>query len=323
MSISAPHAPIGPSPLRRPGSIRRTTTIDTHWPDGYGMPMAMEGRARDLLSLADGTCAVVAAGGFSVLASVQREIMTIQVDPQLSAAQYLVGVRAGGASRRTLAAVLGEFEGTPLYQLLDDFPGASLVANWIWSQWPQDALTAFRRGPGPEMEGVCTGFATGSSALTSDAIGSRDNRNSARVASQVNPADLQGWHPFMAQAGPAMRRSRRLDLFADGDLLCADLGFQDSGSTPDGGRAAVHEYTVSATVDPHTMTLVSLRADPRVLPYPECPGAVANIARVVGQPVAALRQNVPGLLPGILGCTHLNDILRSLSDVPVLARFLR
>lgn len=28
--------PSGPAPVRRPGSIRRTSTIDMHWPDGPG-----------------------------------------------------------------------------------------------------------------------------------------------------------------------------------------------------------------------------------------------------------------------------------------------
>ena len=116
-----------------------------------------------------------------------------------------------------------------------------------------------------------------------------------------------------------MRRARRLDVWARNGLLQADLGFQDSGTHPDGGRVAVHEYAVSATIDPATMTIVALSADPRILPYAECPGAAANITRIIGQPVASMRNSVLDILPGTLGCTHLNDVLRSLSDLAVLA----
>ena len=42
--------PAGPAPVRRPGSVRRTSTIETTWPEGYGKPMLMQGRARDLLT---------------------------------------------------------------------------------------------------------------------------------------------------------------------------------------------------------------------------------------------------------------------------------
>ncbi len=55
----------------------------------------------------------------------------------------------------------------------------------------------------------------------------------------------------------------------------------------------------------------------------ECPGAARNVGRLVGTPVAALRENVLEMLPGTLGCTHLNDVLRALADVPKLAEALR
>ena len=169
------------------------------------------------------------------------------------------------------------------------------------------------------MEGVCTGFAPGSSALMPDGTPVLEYRSSASVGALVNPADPDGWHKLSEQTGIAMRRARRLDLWVDDGLLHVDLGFQDSGTAPDGGRVAVHEYVVTATVDPATMTVASLEADPRILPYRECPGATANITRLIGQPVASLRGSVLEILPGPLGCTHLNDVLRSLSDLATLA----
>jgi hypothetical protein len=169
------------------------------------------------------------------------------------------------------------------------------------------------------VEGICIGFAPGSSALLPDGTNLMKNQNFAPVGSLVNEADPDGWHPLGVQPSPTMRRARRLDIWAENGMLHADLGFQDSGTHPDGGRVAVHEYVVTATIEPATMTLVALSADPRILPYRECPGATANIARVIGLPIASMRVSVPEILSGTLGCTHLNDVLRSLSDVAVLA----
>jgi hypothetical protein len=45
-------------------------------------------------------------------------------------------------------------------------------------------------------------------------------------------------------------------------------------------------------------------------------------ARMVGQNVGEFRQAVLDTLAGTLGCTHLNDVLRALADVPTLARLL-
>ena len=43
---------------------------------------------------------------------------------------------------------------------------------------------------------------------------------------------------------------------------------------------------------------------------------------MIGEDVAKFRENVIETLPLTLGCTHLNDTLRALSDVPDLARNL-
>jgi hypothetical protein len=64
-------------------------------------------------------------------------------------------------------------------------------------------------------------------------------------------------------------------------------------------------------------------AEPRVLPYPECPGAAPNAVNIVGVPVAELRKEVLTRIRSIHCCTHLNDALRSLAEVPVLAASLQ
>jgi hypothetical protein len=88
-----------------------------------------------------------------------------------------------------------------------------------------------------------------------------------------------------------------------------------------GSRTAIHEYAVRMTVAGDG-TIAALTAAPLILPYRECPGAARNVGRLIGTQVAALRDSVLETLPGPLGCTHLNDVLRALADAPVLAKAL-
>jgi Protein of unknown function (DUF2889) len=50
--------------------------------------------------------------------------------------------------------------------------------------------------------------------------------------------------------------------------------------------------------------------------------AVANVGRLVGTPLTRLRTVVLERLRTTGGCTHLNDALRALAEVPILARHL-
>lgn len=323
--------PIGPAPRRRPGSVRRTSTIDTSWPGGFGTPMQMDGHARDLLTpIGGGAAVVLAEDRYSIVASQRREIESISVSPDRPQARELVGVRAGGESRAALSRIMADerIKGTPLYLILDDFAGASLVAGWAWSRWVDDiqALAEAKGLAGPSqrrarMEGVCTGFSPGSSAL----IGTRPNpmkdQNTARVPPLLRDDDPVGWHELGQQSGVGMRRARRIDVWHDGGGLAIDVGFQDSSTAPDGGeRIAIHEYHVTARAVGGQ--LCDLKIDARILPFQECPGAVLQAQRIVGTPLSQLREAVLEILPGTLGCTHLNDVLRSMAEVPVMAAHL-
>jgi len=316
----------GHAPLRRPGSIRRTTSIDSDWPEGWGKPWEMIGRARDLYTPADGSPAqVLAAAQFRLMSSPQREIMSLETDPDHPGVPGMIGVRAGAASRGALVEHMGDIVGTPLFQVLDDFAGASLVAGWIWTRWMDNWHE--RTGDGSKlarrsMVAICTGFAPGGSAFAPDGVTFNPNQSSAEVGPLEHPDDPLSWHTMPFQKGPQKRRSRRIDLWREGDVIRVDAAFQDSGSTPDGGRVAVHEYRVYAEVAAATGELLSLQALPMILPYAECPGASVKASRLVGTQTADLRQTVIDELRSTLGCTHLNDVLRALADVPALARQL-
>jgi hypothetical protein len=321
MLAPPPKSPAGPAPARQPGAVRRTTSIDVEWPDGHSGAMHVVGRARDVFTPAGAAITVLAEGAFEARIDAERRILALQSTPSPEGLQKLVGERAGGRLRGAIDAALpGERRnGTPLHLILDDIAGTSLIAPWAWSRWDPDWLEQLKaRKADPKFaaafnrENICSGLRTGSSGLSMAADG-------IDAGLLRDPADPAGWHEFPAAAGPGMRRARRIDISCD-DLIRIDAHFQDSATTPDGTRAALHEYRIRATADPATLILLSVEAEPRVLPFAECPAAAANVRRLVGKSLGEMRETVLEELRGIAGCTHLNDALRNLADVPVLVR---
>jgi hypothetical protein len=291
--------------------------------------MRLVGRARDVMTPKSGDSLVVCAeDGFTALLTPHRTIVAIEAEPARPALSRLVGGRGGGGLRRLIEEVVPEERrnATPLYLILDDISGSSLVAGWAWSQWDTDWLTAAARAAMKDVdlerairsrEGLCIGFAPDSSAFNPGA-----DRSGTRAPDLRHPEDPQGWHTFAVQNGSVgLRRARRIDVSLD-EVIIVDSAFQDSATTPDGGRAVVHEYRLSMTADPRSLRMLSVKAEPRVLPFVECPSAVDNITRLLDMPLPELREKVLAELRGIAGCTHLNDALRALADVPALMNYL-
>lgn len=304
--------------------MRRTSSIDVSWPDGHTGNRRLIGRARDIVTPPRGGAPIVrAADSFEASIDLNRTIVAIESEPARAALPRLVGERGGGHLREVLEHVVPEERrsATPLYLILDDISGVSLISSWAWSQWDPDWMAAARAAmQSTDVEkymknrvGICTGFAPGSSAF-----GLQPDRATARAPDLRNPDDPEGWHTFTHQEGRAgMRRARRIDVWVD-NVIMIDSAFQDSASTPEGMRAVIHEYRLTATADPRTFRLKSIEAEPRVLPFPECPGAAQNISRLIGSEMSRLRDTVLAELKGTLGCTHLNDALRALAEVPAL-----
>ena len=118
-----------------------------------------------------------------------------------------------------------------------------------------------------------------------------------------------------------MRRQRLIDVAGDNPLLVHAM-FRDSHKAIDGLETVLHEYSVEASVNPENMRVEACQALPHSLPWPECPEAAGSALRLVGEEVENLREFVRANLSGIGTCTHLNDLLRSMADVAVLARLL-
>lgn len=253
-----------------------------------------------------------------------REILTIRSSPGTPRLQELVGVRAGGYLRAALDEVCPEEKaaGTPLYLLLDDVAGTTLVAQWAFSDIARNiGPTTGNAKIMPVMRSICIGFRPGSSALDDEGR-ARADQNATRVQPLRNELDPRGWHAFPQLEGVNFRRARRIDVWREGGKLKVESHFQDSAGLPGtDDRMAVHEYLISATVGADGL-LEEIDARPGTLPYAACRVAPLNLSALIGAPVRSLRDEVLRRLKDTLGCTHLNDMARSLAEVPILARNL-
>src|ERR1700728_5048846 len=169
------------------------------WPDGMGTDLHLKGRARDLLTPADGGPSVVGEADLYAVTGPERDIRGIEADPAPAALGRLVGCRAGGNLRKAIATELpGEAaNGTPLRLLLDDLAGSTLISGFVFVRWldhlPEMREHFTKAPPNRQMVDICSGFQSGSSALRSD--GSIiHNQNTAHPGPLADPTDPLGWH---------------------------------------------------------------------------------------------------------------------------------
>jgi hypothetical protein len=102
--------------------------------------------------------------------------------------------------------------------------------------------------------------------------------------------------------------------------LAAEHHLRDTYADVD-GEIVMHEYIVAAKFDPGRR-LDAVDVDARVLPWHECPGAVASAQRIVGATLDELATRVRAELRGATTCTHLNSTLRTLADVCALDTYI-
>jgi hypothetical protein len=323
-----PSDPVATPPARRPGSVRRTSTVRMSWPDGIGTDLHLKGRARDLVTPVAGEPRVVAAADLYAVTGRERDIQRIESDPVVAGLERLVGCRAGSNLRAAIAAELPDEmeQGTPLHLLLDDLAGTTLISGYTFIRWadvfPEIGQRMKTGGTGRVMRDICAGFRDGSAAIRPDGTMSGLSQHTARTGRLDDPDDPLGWHTLDEAPEIGMRRARRIDVWAEDDVLEIDAMFRDSVWNPEGEEEVIHEYEIFGTADRASGVLRSVRAVPRVLPYSECPGAAPNAEWMAGAELRTLRTEVIQRLRNADSCTHLNDGLRSLAEVPVLATAL-
>lgn len=346
-----PPAPADPhrgTPPRAPGSARRTAHLNMTWPDGPDGEARIDAASRDLLTPGTGRGVPVGEAELRVTVGKGRILTGISAIPEPERLQELAGHSGGSGYRRLLREVLtaeaqeaqeaeeaeetGETgDGSPLHFLLDDMPGVTLVGPVVWRLWPEvagyvrrldDARARAAAGirSAEHMRDICSGFRGDGLPIQRMTSGEDPGHELVLARDLAQPDDPLAWHPVGEQpdGAPMMRRRRLVDVAVGPELVITSL-FRDSVWGPDRAERCVHEYGLRATADPATMRLTAIRADPRVLPFGTCPSAGDNVDLLLGEPLGTLRDRVIELIAGTDGCTHLNDALRALEAVPVLA----
>ncbi|MGD9796588.1 MAG: DUF2889 domain-containing protein, partial [Acidimicrobiia bacterium] len=314
------------TPPRQPGSVRRTTPLDGLHPEGPGRPSLLVLRARDLRTATDGTATVLGEVEVRLRVDAAAGVLAVDADPVEARLEGLLGANPFVGWRRTVDELLPDHrdDRTLLYLVLD------AVAAWYGlssfglagAARPEGAAPPGRPGRSIDLASrvdLCAGWQEGGTLLQL----MRSGQSGAEFVRPPAPAleppdDPLAWHDTDPLPPFASRRRRRLDLL-DGDPLGVDAMFRDSSVDADGTEGVLHEYTVSAAVDPATFRVVAADAVPRALPYQECPQAVASAGQLVDRDVRGLRREVGRELRGITTCTHLNELYRTFADIGALA----
>ncbi|MEQ8716296.1 MAG: DUF2889 domain-containing protein [Acidimicrobiales bacterium] len=305
------------TPARVPGSLRRTSSIDIVRRDGEAIGL---GRARDVRTTADGGIEMLASAEVRHRANeTTRRILEISVEPTLDGVDSLVGLTLGSRFRADAHDLLvhGPWDGHPLVLLLDDLPAARFISSYALAR--RGGQLHFHQPDQVEMRAdLCAGWARDGAAFI--ALESR-GMQMVPVGPVAEPLrrgdDPAGWHELRLLPPNSMRRSRRLDVTpGGGDTWGVDAYFRDGHIEDDGREIVLHEYSLTASVDGDVVTAIDVT--PGTLPHVDCPAALDSAQRVVGRRLGDLRWWVSAEMTGPSTCTHLNDVLRSLSDLAEL-----
>lgn len=313
-----PQRPMQSSPPRRPRSVRRTSTIDTSWPEGFDADVVMRCGVRDLLTL-DGGGRTIAGVTVTMRLGPTREILDVAASEPALDLSPLLGVVVGPGFRRAIAASLPRLDpGSALHHLLDDLPGAGLVSGYAMLA----SGVAMGSGDPTAMDSradLCSGWVRDGAFLT--AI-----RETGQIPVPNGPAsgnlqaadDPLSWHEFGAMVPMSTRRCRLIDVSvdeADPSGVRVETLFRDSHADQQGRETSFHEYALVALVNRDDGMILGLSATPHVLPWRECPSAAASAGQVVGTRVGEISELVRSSFRGPATCTHLNDTLRHLAGV--------
>lgn len=296
-------------------------------PQGMTAPLTLAGRGRDLLTDDAGIASVIGTATVSATVDFQadRLLTDITTEPRVAELNGLLGARVASGFRARLDEVAPELgsSGAVLYQILDDLPGATLVSGHAY-------ITAVGSGRPASMSrawatvDLCAGWASDATIMLEiDSTGTVPGVLGPVAPALPDPDDPLSWHDLGPLHVHAMRRARRIDVRRHSPgILTVDGVFRDSYVAADGVETVIHEYTVDLTVDVATWKAIDAAATPQTLPWVECPRAALSAGRLAGLELTPLRSTVRRDFTGTSTCTHLNDQLRSLADVPALARQL-
>ena len=324
---TGPQEPVTGTPPRRRGCVRRTTSIEEHW-DEPGRPRRIRATGRDLATGADGTAGACELVEVALVTDGADHVAELRTEPSLPELTGLVGVGIRSGFRAAAAALIPDHRDrySLVHQLFDDVPMAALIAGYglarehpEWNIPPEVAAG---------MRDVCVGWVdSGTMIATLERTGIFPIPLGPPAPDLAVGPDPLAWH----EQGPVQRRTvrrvRRLDLWRDGDGLVLEAYFRDSHLGEVGDGDVLHEYTVTAELEPSgpgpgDLRFLGIDAVAHTLPWPECPGALSSVQRLVGRSLAEVVDIVRDELTGASSCSHLNDVLRSTRAVTTMAPML-
>ena len=287
-------------------------------PDGVFGPVHLVARGRDVVTATAEDALVVATAELhgEVAYLDGRTLTALDAEPGAPGLAGLVGQRLSSGFRAKVDAAVPEHreQESLLYQILDDLPVATLISGYVLSTVPLPSATPAATHPN---ENLCAGWRTGGTIMVEIGRSGRPPMVTGPLAPPVVRTDDElGWHELPPLPEHGMRRMRRTDIWRrDDGAIAIDSFFRDSHMSVDGDVTAIREYTVTASLDPSTTTLVGASARAGALPWIECPPAAASAELTAGVSLREIRAVVRTRLVGTSTCTHLNDQLRSLGGV--------
>jgi hypothetical protein len=124
------------------------------------------------------------------------------------------------------------------------------------------------------------------------------------------------------EAVPLHRRSVEFEAFDGGETIVVVGTLRDSRPWAEDGSAVrtVHDMELKVTVRVEDLTIIAASAVMHTFPHAECPGITEAFAGLAGLSVArGYTRAVQSRFGGPKGCTHLEQLARSLGPVVVQA----
>ena len=121
---------------------------------------------------------------------------------------------------------------------------------------------------------------------------------------------------------PLHRRAVQYEAFDGGDTLLVVGTLRDTRPWAEDGRSivTVHDMELRVTVGIADLTITEASAEMRTFPHVECPGITEAFAGLAGLSVTkGYTREVQRRFGGPRGCTHLEQLARSLGPVVVQA----
>jgi Protein of unknown function (DUF2889) len=264
------------------------------------------GHGRDVAVDEDGAETVIRELTFRAEVDQQSELRRLDTSPD-APIESLIGRRVASGFRAAMSNLTGTPDHRLLRRMMWDLP---IVVQVGMQTFLLDHPGA-RSDPRLGLSGVdqCSGWRAGGEMLTQ--IANAGGILRMPLTPEVeNPAE-----PLLVPM--ASRRARTLSV-TDADLPEVRATFRDSYADPDGIERKLHEWIIEARLDEAAAQFGEIHAEPGRLPWAECPFAGHSAERLHGLRPDQIEATVAADFTGTTTCTHLNDTLRGLTELPDL-----